>query len=421
MKATGLSWCPMIPDNWEVLPAKEIFFKNKRDITDTDEVVTCFRDGEVTLRKNRRSTGYTESEEYAGFQGVRVNDLVIHQMDAFAGAIGVSDSDGMCTSVYHCCTPIGNHDVHYFKYLLRYMAFSGYIASLSKGIRERSTDFSYNVFRRQLLIIPPYDEQKKIAAYLEEKIAAINATIAARDEELKLLKKFKQSKIAEVVTHGLTPNVPTKSSPLGQIPAHWEVKRVKDVVSEMFMGTSPDYEYEEENTNYVFGQRNNQLGYIDFSGIKYAKQSFFDERPDFEFLRYGDVLLNTLGGGSVGRAGYYNLDDGKKVITDGHIMVIRCNTYNTKYMYYYLLSQKAFLENLAIGSTNQAFFNISDIRVISLPCPPIGEQSEIAHYLGNECEKIDRKCKLIDEQIKKMQLLKRALINEVVTGKRQLA
>ena len=91
-----------------------MFRKQKRPVSGEDEVVTCFRDGQVTLRKNRRTTGFTESLTEVGYQGIKKGDLVIHQMDAFAGAIGVSDSDGKGTSVYHCCTPKGKYDVYYY-------------------------------------------------------------------------------------------------------------------------------------------------------------------------------------------------------------------------------------------------------------------------------------------------------------------
>lgn len=77
-----------------------------------------------------------------GYQGVRRGDLVIHNMDAFAGAIGVSDSDGKSTPVYSVCTPKNNVEanVYYYAYLLRSYALGGVIQSLAKGIRERSTD-----------------------------------------------------------------------------------------------------------------------------------------------------------------------------------------------------------------------------------------------------------------------------------------
>jgi type I restriction enzyme S subunit len=200
MKDSGISWIGEIPEHWETRRAKFMFKKNKRERRPEDEVITCFRDGQVTLRKNRRLTGFTESEKYDGYQGIRKGDLVIHQMDAFAGSIGVSDSDGMGTSVYHCCTPTGDYNVYYYANLIRQMALSGFIQSLYKGIRERSSDFSFPVFGNQYLIIPPQDEQQAIVAYIEEKCQKIDKLASELQSEIDYLKEYKQRLIADCVT-----------------------------------------------------------------------------------------------------------------------------------------------------------------------------------------------------------------------------
>ena len=200
MKDSGISWIGEIPEHWETRRAKFMFKKNKRERRPEDEVITCFRDGQVTLRKNRRLTGFTESEKFDGYQGIRKGDLVIHQMDAFAGSIGVSDSDGMGTSVYHCCTPTGDYNVYYYANLIRQMALSGFIQSLYKGIRERSSDFSFPVFGNQYLTIPPLDEQQSIVAYIEEKCEKIDKLASELQSEIDYLKEYKQRLIADCVT-----------------------------------------------------------------------------------------------------------------------------------------------------------------------------------------------------------------------------
>ena len=93
-KETSVPWLEQLPAHWKIERAKWLFQKMDRPVRESDEVVTCFRDGTVTLRKNRRMTGFTESLKEIGYQGIRRGDLVIHAMDAFAGAIGVADSDG---------------------------------------------------------------------------------------------------------------------------------------------------------------------------------------------------------------------------------------------------------------------------------------------------------------------------------------
>jgi type I restriction enzyme, S subunit len=88
MKDSGVPWLGEVPEHWKIVRAKSLFQKMDRQVRETDEVVTCFRDGMVTLRKNRRVRGFTESLKEIGYQGIRCGDLVIHVMDAFAGARG---------------------------------------------------------------------------------------------------------------------------------------------------------------------------------------------------------------------------------------------------------------------------------------------------------------------------------------------
>lgn len=201
MKDSGVYWLGEIPKSWGLMRAKYLFKKEKREPLPNDEVVTCFRDGEVTLRKNRRTTGFTESLQENGYQHVCKGDLVIHVMDAFAGAIGISDSDGKGTPVYHCCTPLSK-DVYvpYYMYFLRMMAHTGYIQSLYRGIRERSTNFTFDVFSAQMLSVPPIEEQKAIVDYIDNKTNQINLLKERITKQIDLLKEYRTRLISDVVT-----------------------------------------------------------------------------------------------------------------------------------------------------------------------------------------------------------------------------
>lgn len=183
-RKTEIPWLNTIPFHWEEKRAKYLFNKENRQPLEGDEVITCFRDGVVTLRKNRRTTGFTESLKEIGYQGVKKGDLVIHQMDAFAGATGVSDSDGKGTPVYSVCTPKdANQLTKYYAKVIRLMGLNGFIQSLYRGIRERSSDFRFETFARQLLPVPPLAEQEKIVRFLESKTLCIDAYVAERERE----------------------------------------------------------------------------------------------------------------------------------------------------------------------------------------------------------------------------------------------
>ena len=194
-RPSGIQWVKEIPSHWRVERAKWLFERAERPVRPEDDVVTAFRDGQVTLRTNRRTEGFTNAIQEHGYQGIRKGDLVIHAMDAFAGAIGVSDSNGKSTPVYAACVPRGEFPVnsYYYAYLLRYMAHSGYIESLSKGIRERSTDFRFAEFRELPLPIPEQDEQDRIVAFLDHKTAEIDAAIAKKERLIELLQEQKKT------------------------------------------------------------------------------------------------------------------------------------------------------------------------------------------------------------------------------------
>ena len=201
LKDSGIKWLGMIPKHWDILRAKNIFVRKNRLVREEDETITCFRDGQVTLRKNRRSDGFTEAVKEIGYQGVRIGDLVIHQMDAFAGAIGVSDSDGKSSPVYICLRPkIENCINQYYAYLLREMARAGFIRALYRGIRERSTDFRFETFANVSLPVPTLEEQRDIIDYIDAKCADIDATIALKEQKQEKLKAYKKTIIFEYVT-----------------------------------------------------------------------------------------------------------------------------------------------------------------------------------------------------------------------------
>lgn len=200
LRPSGIPWIGAIPKHWKVQRAKNMFIRMNRKVRESDDIITCFRDGVVTLRANRRTEGFTESFKEIGYQGICRGDLVIHQMDAFAGAIGVSDSDGKGTPVYICLQPLGDFDNEYYAFLLREMARAGYIKSLYRGIRERSSDFRYETFVKLFLPIPPLPEQEAIVAYINRKTEEIDRLIAMTEQEIARVRELKQTLIANVVT-----------------------------------------------------------------------------------------------------------------------------------------------------------------------------------------------------------------------------
>ena len=212
MKDSGIPWMPVIPCGWGVEKGKNILSLQKRPVRETDEVVTCFRDGEVILRSERRTDGFTMSDKEIGYQGINKGDIVIHGMDGFAGSMGVSKSTGKGSPVLVVCTPKYDAVPQYIIYYLRVLAKMNVFVALATGIRERSCDLRWNKIADLQFIMPSTEEQQRIAEFLDRKCGEIDEAIALQEEFIEELKAYKQSVITEAVTRGLNPNVKFKDS-----------------------------------------------------------------------------------------------------------------------------------------------------------------------------------------------------------------
>lgn len=198
MKDSGIPWVGQFPTHWTKKKGKYILRYMSKPVKQDDGVITCFRDGEVTLRSNRREDGFTMADKEIGYQGVDVGDLVVHGMDGFAGAIGISDSRGKASPVLNVLNTKQNKK--YIMYYLRSMAYGEVFTALSTGIRVRSCDLRWNKLAELLYPLPPIDEQNNIVNYIDEQIARTNEIIADKKSQIETLDVYKKSLIFEYVT-----------------------------------------------------------------------------------------------------------------------------------------------------------------------------------------------------------------------------
>lgn len=217
MKDSGVPWIGMMPAHWDCIRGKYILKYLQKPVKQNDEIITCFRDGEVTLRSNRREDGFTVADKEIGYQGIDVGDLVVHGMDGFAGAIGVSDSRGKASPVLNVLDT--EQDKRYIMYFLRSMAYGDVFLALATGIRVRSCDLRWNKLSELMYPMPPLVEQKEIVAYIDAILQKVDDIVTEKKEQLETLDAYKKSLIFEYVTGkkevpeavtvvGINPHVP---------------------------------------------------------------------------------------------------------------------------------------------------------------------------------------------------------------------
>ena len=413
-------WLGYFPSHWVEVRFKYLFTLQKRPVRSDDDIVTCFRDGEVTLRKNRRTEGFTNAVQETGYQGVRTGDLVIHAMDAFAGAIGVSDSDGKSSPVYSVCTKSQKKiETTFYAYLLRYMALSGFISSLAKGIRERSTDFRWSDASGLFVPLPPSKEQGQIARFLDHQTARIDALIAEQQRLIELLKEKRQAVISHAVTKGLDPDVAMKDSGvewLGEIPAHWQIKRLKHVISAIG-GSTPSKDRPE-----FWG------GSIPWVSPKDMKVKVINQTIDQ--ITEEAVLENNL---SLAESGMvlivvrgmilaHSLPlaiTGSEVALNQDMKALKAENFiNSEYLFDVLSGIRdiafEFVDSSAHGTRRLEW---ERFREILLPIPPLSEQRELSHRINAAKGKIDQLSQEAQRAIGLLQERRSTLISAAVTGK----
>lgn len=401
LKDSGIEWIGEIPESWSIARGKHILTLLQRAVFPTDGVITCFRDGEVTLRSNRREDGFTVSLKEIGYQGIEPGDLVVHGMDGFAGSIGISDSRGKSSPVLVVLD--SSQDKKYLMYYLRSMAYNNVFLALSTGIRVRSCDLKWNKLADLLYLVPPIVEQHKLVSFLDEKCSEIDAMLSKTRASIEEYKKLKQAVITQAVTTLNCPNV--------------KLKYLMDIIVDCPHET-PIYTF---TGNYLV--------------IRTSDQSLASLRCDEHMYRLDEAEYKkrtrrlTLDKDDIvyGREGSWGLaclvPQSNKYCLGQRVMQFRCNTrlLYPKYAMYALNSETVYMQGAldTIGST-APHVNISTICNYLLPVPALTEQKEITNYLDAKCAEIDRLIAKKEQLVKELESYKKSLIYEVVTGKREV-
>lgn len=212
LKNSGIPWLDMVPAHWEIERARWLFVQSDLPVRKEDEMVTCFRDGIVTLRRNRREVGFTNAVLELGYQGIRKGQLVLHSMDAFAGAIGVSDSNGKCTPEYVICDPTTDKtDSNYYGLLLREMALQNFIQAYCSAVRERAPRIRFNQFKDFELPVPPIEEQNSIVKHIKQAMQSLEQLQEITKKTITLLQERRTALISAAVTGKLSQEVQNAS------------------------------------------------------------------------------------------------------------------------------------------------------------------------------------------------------------------
>lgn len=414
MKDSGLSWVGPIPKTWDMKRAKFLFSLAQRPPHPEDGIVTAFRDGQVTLRSNRRTDGFTNALKEAGYQRVQKGDLVIHAMDAFAGAIGVSDSDGKCTPVYSCCVPSHDASAEFYARCVRTMATTGFIGSLAKGIRERSTDFRWATFAEQLLPHPPKAEQDAIVAYLDRETTRIDSLITKKTRFIELLREKRQAMITHAVTKGLDPNASMKESGvewLGGVPEAWDTAPLK-----LFLKLRRDIVGTDSAKTRLLSLTLQGVIERDLENPTGKMPASFD---GYQRISAGEMVFCLFDMDETPRTVGVAPQDG--MLTGAYTVFRPQSDLWARYLYYFFLHVDEYKRLKPFYKGLRKTIRPGPFLSIQVPRPPEIEAGDIVAHLDRTTTRIDTLIAKTERSIELLREHRTALITAAVTGKIDLS
>ncbi|EAK9897854.1 restriction endonuclease subunit S [Campylobacter upsaliensis] len=381
-----------IPAHWEVKRLRHIFKEvSIKKCGNEQQLCATQSYGVIPKKLYSYKTVEVISSDLNSFKLVKKDNFVI-SLRSFEGGIEHSNYQGIISPAYTILEPQVEIYSFYFKFLFKSSFFISTLNIHKIGIRE-GQNISYASLQYTPIPLPPLQEQKEIAEFLDSKCEKIQNYIDKKQKLITLLQEKKQALINEAVTKGLNPNIESKNSGieyLGLIPHHWEVRRMKFMAS--IHNGREQTEIADENGIYpIYGS----------GGILGKSMYFIYDKPS--------VLLGRKG----------TID--KPLFVEEPFWTIDTMFYTSiskivlpKYFYYLCLTIdfQFYISGSAIPSMTQY-----DLANISFALPPLQEQKQIANFLDEKCEKINSAIEKTKRQIELIKEYKNTLINEAVCGR----
>ncbi len=414
-KQSGIDWIGEIPSDWSL---KKIRFAT----TVRTEVGKYTPDDVfIGLENVESSSGrliQTESEYEEGIYDVfRKGDVLFSKLRPYLEKAFIADFDGFCTGEFVIFKGFDGDKRFLFYFLLSH-GFIEIVNSSTYGAKMPRASWDY--IKNLQLPLPCATEQRSIIAFLDDRCGYVDGIIADLEMQLEVLRQYKKALITETVTKGLDKSAPMKDSGIdwiGEMPRHWELKRVKHSTSVIGSGTTP----ESGNTDFYDGD----IPWIQ-SGDLYGRDVIIETEKTITPLAVkscsalrlyqNDFVIVAMYGASVGNVAISKISG---YVNQACCVMLPNGSNDVRYLYYWLATCKDDLVRQSFGGGQP---NISQQKIKNEPYlqAPLLEQQRIADFLDAKCAEMDALIAEKQYSVETMRQYKRSLIYEYVTGKKRV-
>lgn len=408
-KNSCISWIGEIPEHWDIRKMKYTFTERSEKNHPDEQILCATQSQGVIPQAMYDNRVVVVNKGFENLKFVKKGDFVI-SLRSFQGGIEYAYYQGIISAAYTILNPNKIIDSEFAKYLLKSHQFIELLKTCVTGIRE-GQNINYDILRKKFLPIPPLSEQQHIVSFLDKKTAKIDEYIDKKNKEIEALKEWKKALIAHVVTKGLNTNAKMKDSGvswIGEIPEHWEVKRLGSAFVENRTINSSLEITEAYKFNY---------GALIRKDENVNPTEMMDTYCKYTCLNVNDIVINGLNlnydfvSQRVAKA--YT----KGIITSAYLTLTPRDGVNSNYYLYLLKSMDSMKLFHGMGTGIRLTLSYNEIKKQQILFPPLIEQQEIVEYIDAATTKADKMIVELTNHVESMKEYKQRLIADVVTGK----
>ncbi|MDJ0353371.1 restriction endonuclease subunit S [Pseudarthrobacter sp. PH31-O2] len=417
-KDSGHEWLGSVPTHWSVVPSKWLFsLRADRPDSDAIHLMASQKYGVISQAQFMAEKDQRVVQTIVGGENMKKicpDDFLIH-LRSFQGGIEWSANEGKVSPAYTVLRPKRGVHPPFFYYLLKSAGYIQELRATTNQLRDGQS-MNYSQFAMVPLVEVPLQEQVGIAEFLDRETAQIDDLIGKQERLIELLAEKRQAIIIHTVTKGLDPTAPTKPSGipwLGDVPVHWSLPRLKNC-SRVKRGR---FMHRPRNAPHLYG---GEYPFIQTGAIARAKGKYISDFSQ-TLSAAGMETSAMMPKGTLVMAIAANIADVAilsfdSCAPDSVVGFQPTSQANTDFLYYALTAKRDELTSEA-PVTSQGNLNVERVGSVTVPLPPIDEQSEIVDSLDNRLAQMSH---IVTKALATMRLLlerRSALISAAVTGK----
>lgn len=421
---SGLPWLGQVPAHWRVVRNGSLFAqRSQTGFAELPILEVSLKTG-VQVRSFGAAKRKQIMSDLSKYKRAAQGDLAYNTMRMWQGALGVCPVDGLVSPAYVVARPYPAVDARYYAALFRTGEYMAEIDSASRGIVKDRNRLYWDQFKQMQSPCPPLDDQVAVRRFLDWSNSRLDRTIRAKRRAIALMLEEKQAIIYRAVTKGFDPEAQLKATGLpwlGDIPSHWEVRRLRTLVRRIDQGVSPlaaGFLAEGDSWGVLKSGCVNRGVFRETEHKRLAPD--FDVDPALA-VAIGDVLISRACGspslvGSVGRVRSLRY---KLILSDKTFRAAFRENVDADFMVYamncrYYRHQVEQAISGAEGMANN--LPLSSLKDFRFALPPVSEANEIARRIGDETSAIDRRIERLEAEVQLLREYRTRLIADVVTG-----